>query len=98
MRQLQQTFAAFAVRDFRFMWGGSLLSVTAFMTSFSLIPSVAYELTGSYTAAGIAMLGSGISQTLLGPIGGVIADRYRKKPLVVAGQAMPGILLGALAR
>ena len=96
MRALQQTFAAFGVRDFRFMWGGSLLSVTAFMTSFSLIPSVAYELTGSYTAAGIAMLGSGISQTLLGPIGGVIADRYRKKPLVVVGQAMPGILLGAL--
>ena len=96
MRQLKQTFAAFAVRDFRFMWGGSLLSVTAFMTSFSLIPSVAYELTGSYAAAGIAMLGSGISQTLLGPIGGVIADRYRKKPLVVAGQAMPGVLLGAL--
>ena len=78
MRQLRQTFAAFVVRDFRYMWGGSLLSVTAFMTSFSLIPSVAYELTGSYTAAGIAMLGSGISQTLLGPIGGVIADRYRR--------------------
>ena len=96
MRALQQTFAAFVVRDFRYMWGGSLLSVTAFMTSFSLIPSVAYELTGSYTAAGIAMLGSGISQTLLGPIGGVIADRYRKKPLVMAGQAMPGILLAAL--
>ena len=96
MRQIRQTFAAFVVRDFRFMWGGSLLSVTAFMTSFSLIPSVAYELTGSYAAAGIAMLGSGVSQTLLGPIGGVIADRYRKKPLVMAGQAMPGILLGAL--
>ena len=96
MRQLQGTFAAFVVRDFRFMWGGSLLSVTAFMTSFSLIPSVAYELTGSYAAAGIAMLGSGVSQTLLGPIGGVIADRYRKKPLVMVGQAMPGILLGAL--
>lgn len=96
MRQIRQTFAAFVVRDFRFMWGGSLLSVTAFMTSFSLIPSVAYELTGSYAAAGIAMLGSGISQTLLGPIGGVIADRYRKKPLVMAGQVMPGVLLGAL--
>ena len=96
MRQLRQTFAAFSVADFRFMWGGSLLSVTAFMTSFSLIPSVAYELTGSHAAAGIAMLGSGISQTMLGPIGGVIADRYRKKPLVVVGQAMPGILLAAL--
>lgn len=96
MRQIRQTFAAFVVRDFRFMWGGSLLSVTAFMTSFSLIPSVAYELTGSYTAAGIAMLGSGVSQTLLGPIGGVIADRYRKKPLVMAGQALPGVLLAGL--
>ncbi len=96
MKQFRGTFAAFVVRDFRFMWGGSLLSVTAFMTSFSLIPSVAYELTGSYAAAGVAMLGSGLSQTLLGPIGGVIADRYRKKPLVMAGQFMPGLLIGGI--
>ncbi len=96
MRQVRRTFAAFAVRDFRFMWLGSILSVTAFMTSFSLVPSVGFELTGSYAAAGVAMMGSGISQTLLGPIGGVIADRYRKKPLVMAGQFLPGLLIAGL--
>lgn len=96
MRQLRQTFAAFVSRDFRFMWGGSLLSVTAFMTSFLLVPSVAYQITGSYAAAGIAAMGSGISQTLLGPIGGVIADRYRKKPMVMAGQVLPGFLIAGM--
>ncbi len=96
MRQIRQTFAAFAVRDFRFMWLGSILSVTAFMTSFSLVPSIGYELTGSYAASGIVMLGSGVSQTLLGPIGGVIADRYRKKPLVIAGQFLPGVLIAIM--
>ena len=80
MNRLNHTFAAFAIRDFRFMWAGSLLSVTAFMTSFILVPSVAYELTGSYLAAGLAQMGAGVAQLLLGPIGGVIADRYPKKP------------------
>ena len=96
MNRLNHTFAAFAIRDFRFMWAGSLLSVTAFMTSFLLVPSVAYELTGSYTAAGLAAMGSGISQTLLGPLGGVIADRYPKKRLVMFGQVMPGFLIAAM--
>ena len=96
MNRVSTTFAAFAVRDFRLMWGGSLLSVTAFMTSFLLVPSVAYELTGSYAAAGFAAMGSGISQTLLGPLGGVIADRYRKKPMVMAGQVLPGFLIAAM--
>lgn len=96
MRQIRQTFAAFVVRDFRFMWGGSLLSVTAFMTAFLLVPSVAYQITGSYAAAGVAAMGSGISQTLLGPLGGVIADRYRKKPMVMVGQVMPGFLIAGM--
>ena len=96
MNRLSHTFAAFAVRDFRLMWFGSLFSVTAFMTSFILVPSVAYELTGSYLAAGLAQMGAGVAQLLLGPIGGVIADRYPKKPLVLVGQMLPGFLIAGM--
>lgn len=96
MNRLHHTFAAFASRDFRLLWSGSLLSVTAFMTSFYLIPAVGYALTDSYLMASIAAMGSGISQVLLGPFGGVIADRYPKKPLVLAGQIAPGLIIAGV--
>ena len=90
---MRGTFAAFGARNYRLLWGGTLFSTTAFMTSFLLVPIVAYEITESYTASGIAQMGSGLSMLLLGPIGGVIADRYAKKPLVLVGQIIPGLLI-----
>ena len=90
---MRGTFAAFGVRNYRPLWFGSLLSTTAFMTTFLLVPVVAYEITGSYAASGIATMGSGVSMFFLGPFGGVIADRYPKKPLVLAGQIFPTMLI-----
>ena len=88
-----RTFESFGHRNYRLLWTGSLLSTTAFMTTFLLVPVVAYEITGSYTASGIALTGSGLSMFFLGPFGGVIADRYAKKPLVLIGQAFPTLLI-----
>ena len=93
MPWMRDTFAAFSERDYRLMWSGSLFSTTAFMMSFMLVPSVAYEISGSNTAAGIAQLGSGISMFFVAPLGGVVADRFRKKPIVLAGQTIPGVII-----
>ena len=90
---MRRSFAAFAARDYRLMWGGTLFSTMAFMTSLLLVPIVAYEITESYAASGFAQMGSGVSMLLLGPIGGVIADRYSKKPLVMIGQSVPALLI-----
>ena len=54
MGRLDATFAALSVREFRLLWFGSLLATTAFMTTFVLVPIVAYQITGSYAASGIA--------------------------------------------
>ncbi len=93
MRQMLASFEALGARDFRLLWSGSLLATTAFMTTFILVPIVAYELTGSYAASGFAQMGMAPAQLLLGPFGGVIADRYPKKPLVLAGQIAPCIII-----
>ncbi len=93
MDRFGDTFAALAVRDFRLLWAGSLLATTAFMTTFILVPIVAYEITGSYAASGFAQAGM-VAQLFLGPFGGVIADRYKKKPLVLGSQIIPcGIIV-----
>lgn len=94
MNRLSPTFAALAVPQFRLLWFGSLLATTAFMTTFVLVPIVAYQITGSYAASGIAQMGM-IAQLILGPMGGVFADRYRKKPLVLAGQIVPCVIIVA---
>ncbi len=88
-------FESFGHRNYRYLWGGSLLSTTAFMTTFLLVPIVGYEITGSYALSTLAQMGSGLSMFFLGPLGGVIADRYPKKPLVLAGQIFPALLIVA---
>jgi len=89
-------FTSLQHRDYRMLWSGSLLATTAFMMSLMLVPSVAFDLTGSNTAAGLAQMGSGLGMFFISPIGGVIADRIRKKPLVLVGQAVPAAVILAV--
>ncbi|MEZ5263826.1 MAG: MFS transporter [Acidimicrobiia bacterium] len=93
MSLMTGSFAALGQRNYRLFWIGSTLATTAFMMSFMLVPSVAFEITGSNAAAGLAQMGSGIGMLFVSPIGGVIADRMRKKPLVFAGQAIPAAVI-----
>ena len=75
MGHLRASFEALGEREFRLLWSGSLLATTAFMTTFILVPIVAYEITGSYAASALAQAGM-VSQLIFGPFGGVLADRY----------------------
>jgi MFS family permease len=93
MSWMNGSFAALGNTTYRQFWLGSTFATTAFMMSFMLVPSVAFEITGSNTAAGLAQMGSGIGMVAVSPIGGVIADRMRKKPLVLAGQIVPALVI-----
>ena len=86
-------FAALAHRDYRRLWWSSAVATTTFIMSFLLMPALAYDITGSNTSAGIAIMGSGVGMFFLAPIGGVVADRLRKKPLVLVGQIIPGLII-----
>ena len=86
-------FAALAHPDYRRLWWSSSVATTAFIMSFLLMPALAYDITGSNTSAGIATMGSGVGMFFLAPIGGVIADRLRKKPIVLIGQSIPGLII-----
>ena len=90
---MEGTFSSLGIPEYRRLWTGSVLATTAFMMSFMLVPSVAFEITGSNAAAGLAQMGSGVAMFVVSPIGGVIADRMRKKPIVLAGQAIPASVI-----
>ena len=94
MARLGGTFAALEDNaDYRRLWSGSMLATTSFMMSFMLVPSVAFDITGSNASAGLAQLGSGIGMVIVAPIGGVVADRLHKKPLVLLGQTVPALVI-----
>ena len=90
--RLRVSFAALSEREYRLLWTGSLLAATSYLTVFYLAPIVAYEITGSYAASGFAQAGM-VAQVVFGPFSGVIADRYRKKPLVLSSQVVPSVIV-----
>lgn len=51
MTRRVSAFESFGHRNYRLFWGGTLFSTTAFMTTFLLVPIVAFEITGSALAA-----------------------------------------------
>jgi len=90
---INRTFSALGHRHYRLLWLGSMLATTAFMTSFMMVPAVAYDITGRNAAAGLAQMGQGVAMLLVSPLGGVVADRVRKKPLVLIGQSVPACVI-----
>jgi len=89
------TFEALWVPEYRILWAGSLFATLGFMMSFTVQAVVAFEIGGSNSAVGMVQLGLGASMLILGPMGGVIADRVSKRPLVFWGQVMVGVSLAA---
>ncbi len=81
------TFAALASRNFRTLWTGSLLAFVAFFMSTVVQSVVAFQLTGENTAVGFVVFAQGLSQFVLGPLGGAMADRLSKKTVILACQA-----------
>lgn len=91
------SFGALAVRPFRVLLTGTLLSFTAFFTSTVVQSVVAFELTGTNTAVGSAVFGQGMGMTLCGPLGGALADRLPKRRVIAASQLVSSICFATLA-
>ncbi len=95
-RWYTQTFEALGIRDYRILWWGSTLATLAFMMTRTVQSVVAFDLGGDSTTVGIVALGSGISMILIGPIGGVLADRLSKRMVLLFGQTLVGICFAAI--
>ncbi len=94
---LRATFSSFSVPEYRVLWFGSTIAMLTFMMSWTVQSVVAFDLAGTNTAVGIVSLGSGASMLVLGPFGGVFADRTSKRRLLFVGQLLVGVVYLALA-
>lgn len=79
-----------AIRDARLYLGGQALSMLGDSALLLVLGIWAKELTGSSAAAGLVILAV-VAPTLLAPLTGLLADRVRRRPLLLAANLLTGL-------
>lgn len=95
--RLPRTFAALANRNYRLLWIGTLGSFMAMQMQQVARGYLAYDLSGSAAVLGVVGLSFGLPQLVFSLFGGVIADRVKKRNLLVLTQALTGLVALATA-
>jgi MFS family permease len=93
------TFAALAVPNYRRYIAGQAISLTGTWMQMAAQSWLVLSLTGSATKLGLIIALQTLPVLLLGPYGGVVADRVNKRRLMVSLQTVMGVqalLLGVL--
>lgn len=81
-----QAFGSLRLRDYRMLWFGMLFSLMALQIDLVARSWLAYDLTGSAFTLGLVAAARGLPQLILSPLGGVAADRFDKRRLLVTSE------------
>jgi MFS family permease len=93
------TFKAFEIPNYRRYFVGQAISLSGTWMQMAAQAWLVLSLTGSATTLGLIVAAQTLPILLLGPYGGVIADRVDKRRMMIALQAMMGVqalVLGVL--
>lgn len=82
------TFAALAVPPFRRMWIAGMFVFLAVNSQAVARSWLAREITGSNAGLGGVMLAFGLAMLIATPFGGVVADRFQKRTVLVVAQSL----------
>jgi MFS family permease len=74
-------------QQFRLLWFGMLFSMAAMQMDIVARGWLAYDLTGSALLLGVATAARSLPQLILAPFGGVAADRFDKRRLLLISQS-----------
>ena len=88
---------AFRYPKYRVYWLGFFMSVSGQQMFQFLQFVLVHELTGSVVDLGILGIANAVPAILLGVIGGVFADRWDKRKLIIVAQAAPAVSMLVLA-
>lgn len=89
---LRDAATAFRYRNFALFWTGALLSNTGSWVQNVTVPFVVFKLTGSAGWLGVAAFAQLFPAWLMGPAGGVIADRFPRRTVLLVTQAAMAVL------
>ncbi|MFC8304854.1 MFS transporter [Specibacter sp. NPDC057265] len=92
-----QTFSSLKIRNYRIFASANILAVVALWMQRVAQDWMVLELSGSVTAVGITVFMQFIPSLLLMPLGGILADRYSKRLILMISQGAAGALAALLA-
>ncbi len=92
-----QTFSSLKIRNYRVFASANLLAVIAVWMQRVAQDWMVLELSGSVTAVGITVFMQFIPSLVLMPLGGILADRYSKRLILMISQGSAGVLAAIMA-
>jgi MFS family permease len=95
-----RTLGALRHRNFRLYLSGQIISTVGTWMQSVAMPWLALQLTHSGLLVGLVLAAQFVPILLGGPLGGVVADRYRKRTILVTTQALfmvPSFVLFAVS-
>ncbi|MHA7176561.1 MFS transporter [Arthrobacter sp. Sr24] len=92
-----QTFSSLKIRNYRIFASANLVATIAVWMQRVAQDWMVLELSGSVTAVGITVFMQFIPSLLLMPLGGILADRYSKRLILMISQGAAGILATIMA-
>jgi MFS family permease len=95
-RAARRTFSSLSQRNFRLFLTGQLVSMTGTWMQTVALGWLVLDLTGSGTAVGVNLGLQFVPMLLFGMWGGLMADRYDKRRLLMASQSAMGAVALAL--
>lgn len=93
----RRTFQSLEIRDFRILWWGFMGSWVAMQMQQVARGYLAYQLSGNALGLGIVTLAMGLPRIVFSPYGGVLADRFPKRTVLLWTQAALSIFALAQA-
>jgi len=77
-------FRALRIPDFRLLWAGGLISSLGSWLLVLAVPAHILAVTGSLRDTGLTLAAEYLPQLVLGPVAGVVADRWDRRRLMIA--------------
>jgi MFS family permease len=96
-QKISQTFAAFKYPNYRFWFGGQVVSIIGTWMQATAQGFLIYEITQSTVFLGLVGFASGLPTWLFTLYGGVIADRIPRRKLLIITQSFMMVLAFVLA-
>jgi MFS family permease len=85
-------FKSLYIKNYRTLWLGMLFNVASMQVNIVARSWLAYDLSGSALILGVVAMARGLPQIIFSPFGGVAADRFDKRKVLVVSQSILCVL------
>lgn len=87
---------ALKIRDYRLLWSGRTVSLLGSWLLVIAIPAHVYTFTGSMLATGLTLVAEYLPALLLGPIAGVLTDRWDRRRVMIAADLFRAVAVALM--